>query len=604
MAEKQIDAMTFYLGIFEIRPSHNLVLFEKEQAFLEPQIMTVLQVLSSYGAAVAPRHELLEAAWETGIGTDESLSRSISILRRTFAKLVKGADVIKTVHKRGYRLSMPVTYPFILTEKEDDYPSSIAVLLFADLSKDKTDSYLAQGISEGILNQLSNVSNLRVVNRSSSFAFAENNLDVQVIAKSLNVKYILQGSIRRSAGRLRISAQLTNVDISSQIWSQNYDIVMESIFNLQETIAESITQALTEKLSLEVPRQSQNMTKNTEAYVLYLQGRAINQRNYIGGATDTAKSFLTQAIEMEPDFAQAHVELARTHLRESVYVKRSRKKDKINQAADIARQAMELDARQVAATTIIAQEKFIEGDVVTAIDLLKIAFEQQPNSPEISSELGCYFLAIGLVKLAMPYLEKAVALDPVQGRPIQVLAIAKLSNGDLEEAHRLSKRALDLGYAYAVDTYAAVAYAMGDGELAMARMMSLPQNTLNNLGPSFSKKETWEMGIKGFYGGDEAASKFMAQSAFAMINNPDIMDEDSPAELLLAMCLLRGGGAKELFAFIGDAPPPGSHAVLLNLWGEGRPYSQIYNHPDFLAFAGRIGFAKAWRKYGWPDRLL
>ena len=604
MAKNQTVSTVFYLGPFEIRPSQNMVLFEGEQAFLEPQIMNVLHVLSGYGEAVAPRYELVDSAWETGIGTDESLSRSISILRRTFGTLIKGAEVIKTVHKRGYRLSMPVSYPFILTEKNEDYTSSIAVLLFADLNSDQTDSYLAQGISEGILNELSNVSNLRVLSRSSSFAFDSSNLDVQMIAKSLNVKFILQGSIRRSTGRLFISAQLTNIDIGSQIWSQDYDIAMEHIFNVHEAISGSITQALKQKISLETSRHPQNMTEDTEAYIFYLQGRALNQRNYVEGATDTAKSYLNQAIEMDPNFALAHVELARTHIRESVYVKRRQKKGKINQAADIARRALELDARQVSATTIIAQEKFIEGNVLTAIDLLKTAFEQQPNSPEIASELGCYFLAIGLVKVAMPFLEKAVALDPVQGRPIQVLAIAKLSNGDLDAAYQLSKRALDLGYAYAVDTYAAVAYAMGDGDLAMERMMSLPQNTLNNLGPSFSKKETWESGIKGFYGDDEAVSQFMAQSAFAMLNDSDVMDEDSPAELLLAMCLLRGGGAKELFAFIGDAPPPGSHAVLLNLWGEGKPYSKIYNHPDFLAFADRIGFAKAWRKYGWPDRLL
>ncbi|MEP3892107.1 MAG: winged helix-turn-helix domain-containing protein [Hellea sp.] len=603
MANNQIDSMVFYLGPFEIRPTQNMILFEGEQAFLEPQVMKVLHVLSSYGESAAPRHELVEDAWDKGIGTDESLSRSISILRKTFGKFIKGSEVILTVHKRGYRLSMPVTYPFVLTEKNEDSPSSIAVLLFTDLSLDKTDKYLAQGVSEGILNELSNVPNLRVVSRSSAFAFDRSNLDLQLVAKSLNVKYILQGSIRRSTGRLFISAQLTHIDMNSQIWSQDYNIAMEHIFNVQDAIAGSITHALTKKLSLETPRQSQNMTENTDAYVFYLQGRALNQRNYVEGATERAKSFLNQAIEIDPEFAQAHVELARSYLRESVYVKRSQKRGKIKQAADIARQALELDARQVSAMTIIAQKMFIEGDVITAIDLLKMAFEQQPNSSEIASELGCYFLAIGLVKVAIPYLEKAVALDPVQGRPIQVLAIAKLSNGDLDVAHKLSKRALDLGYAYAVDTYAAVAYAMGDGDLAMKRMMSLPQNTLNNLGPSFSKKETWESGIKGFYGGDEAVSQFMTQSAFAMLNDSDVMDEDSPAELLLAMCLLRGGGAKELFAFIGDAPPPGSHAVLLNLWGEGKPYSKIYNHPDFLEFADRIGFAKAWRKYGWPDRL-
>lgn len=382
------------------------------------------------------------------------------------------------------------------------------------------------------------------------------------------------------------------------------NVTLAHVFDVEETIAQSISQTLQTKLVAAPPRLTQNLTRDPEAYHLFLQGRAVNQRAYTEGALEVAKTLLTQALDRDPGFAQAHLELARTHLRESVYVKQSQKRGRIDVASERAQSALKLDSGQIGAMTIVALQKYIQGDVIGAIELTETAYHAQPNNPDIAHHLGCYFLAIGKVKAAMPYLEKAVALDPVQGRPIQVLAIAKLSNGDLSEAEILAKSAMDIGYAYAIDTYAAVAYAMGDTSLAIKRMVAVPQNILNNFGSIFANRTVWESGLKGFFSDDPVAVKRSVNLALSLLENPDVIEENSPVELLLSMSLLRGGAAEELFNMIGDAPPPGSHAVLLNLWGKGEPYSKIYNHPDFISFAERIGFTKAWRKYGWPDRLL
>lgn len=600
----QHDPLTFHLGDFIVFPGRNVIAHEQGEMVVEPQVMNVLQVLSGYGENVATRKELLDKAWAHSVGTDESLTRSVSILRRAFSNLNQGSEIIQTVHKRGYRLSAAVSFPSLSQRTHRDAVISIAVLPFKNLDRKNAETYLARGISEEVINALSNVSTLRIVGRSSSFSMADKHIDRNVIASSLNASHILEGSVRAAGERLRVSAILTDTKTGFQVWSHSFDVALAHIFDVQDKIAQSITQALQSKfLVAPAPHMMQKLTRDPKAYDLFLQGRAVNQRIYTEGAIGRAKSLLKQAIDRDSNFAQAHVELARTYLREATYVKPRDKKARILTASTIAETALKLDPNYATAQTIVAHKKYIFGDIIGALKLAETAYSAQPNSPEITSELGSYLLAIGRVRAALPYLEEAVSLDPIQGRPLQVLAIAKLSNGDFSEADVLAKRALDLGYAYAVDTYAAVAYAMGKPDLAMQRMTSLSQNILNNFGPTFSQRKVWQDGIQGFYGDDARASTASVKRSLAMLDHVDVLEENSPAELLLAMSLLRLGAADELFQVVGDAPPPGSHAVLLNLWGEGRPYSMIYHHPNFLAFAERIGFTKAWRQYGWPDRL-
>lgn len=602
--DNQHDPLTFHLGDFIVYPGRNVIAQGGGEVVIEPQVMNVLQVLSGYNQNVATRSEILDKAWAHSIGTDESLTRAVSILRKAFKTLHPGPEIIQTVHKRGYRLSTPVSFPSLPQRINRDVVISIAVLPFKNIDPKNQLAYLGRGLSEEVLNALSNISSLRVVGRESSFSMAEKQTDHKAIASSLNVSHILDGTVRVDDERLRVSASLTDVDTGYQVWSHSFDTARAHIFDVQDKIAQSITQALQASFLVEpAPHKTQKLTRDPMAYDLFLQGRAVNQRIYTDGAIDIAKSLLEQAIDRDVNFAQAHVELARTYLREATYIRPRDRLSRILSASTIAETALKLDPNHAVAQTIVAHKKYVSGDIVGALNLAEKAYRAQPNSSDITSELGGYFLAIGQVRAALPYLEEAVSLDPIQGRALQVLAIAKLSNGEFAAADVLAKRALDLGYGYAIDTYAAVAYAMGKPDLAMQRMTSLPQNVLNNFGPTFSQRTIWQNGIQGFYGDDAQASAASVARSLDMLDHASVREENSPAELLLAMSLLRLGAADELFQFIGDAPPPGSHAVLLNLWGEGKPYSNIYNHPNFSAFADRIGFTKAWRKYGWPDRL-
>jgi TolB-like protein len=181
---------------------------------------------------------------------------------------------------------------------------SIAVLPFVNMSSDKEQEYFSDGLSEELLNQLAQIPQLRVIARTSSFSFKGKELDVSTIAKALNVAHVLEGSVRRSANTLRVTAQLIRASDSSHLWSQTYDRDRTDIFKVQDEIAADVVAALKVKLlpTQELPKAPR--TNNPEAYQQYLQGRYYLNRFSIADF-EKARVFLERASELDPEFPLA-----------------------------------------------------------------------------------------------------------------------------------------------------------------------------------------------------------------------------------------------------------------------------------------------------------
>jgi len=178
---------------------------------------------------------------------------------------------------------------------------TIAVLPFVNMSDDASNEYFSDGISEEILNLLAQVPDLRVTSRSSAFSFKGQNLDVPTMAARLNVAHVLEGSVRKSGNQLRITAQLVEVDTDTHLWSKTYDREWKNVFAIQDDIAAAVVDALKITLLGEKPRSTQT---DPEAYALYLQaGRIIGQ--FTAEGFKQAETFLTQALEIDPDYAAA-----------------------------------------------------------------------------------------------------------------------------------------------------------------------------------------------------------------------------------------------------------------------------------------------------------
>ncbi|MFC1702563.1 adenylyl cyclase, partial [Pseudomonadota bacterium] len=249
-----------------------------------------------------------------------------------------GADAVKV---ENVEISTPGA------EKE----KSIAVLPFVDMSPDGDQGYFADGISEEILNVLVKTHTLKVAGRTSSFQFRDREVDLQTIGEQLGVANILEGSIRKANNRVRITAQLVTASDGFHLWSETYDRELTDIFAIQDEIARAITDALAIELNLADTGQSlvSVSTSNMEAYDRYLEARGlIAQRQDF----ERANKLLTEATQMDPEFAEGWAANAQSHSLSIYYLEVDRDKYK-DLAVSMANKALEIDPNLAMAHSVL-----------------------------------------------------------------------------------------------------------------------------------------------------------------------------------------------------------------------------------------------------------
>ena len=264
------------------------------------------------------REELQQRIWpsDTFVDFDHGLYNAIKKLREAMGDSADTPRYIETLSRRGYRFIAPLIGPAPEpggSARAADAPrDSIAVLPFLNLSADVENEFFVDGITEEIINALAQIEQLHVVARGSAFSFKGNHIDLRIIGEQLNVRTILEGSVRRAGNRLRIPAQLVNSADGYHLWSERYDREMEDIFEVQDAIARSIAERL--KVTLAGDQQARLVkagTENLEAYKLYLKGRVLLYRRAAGLAIPRALECLKQAVALDSEYAPAWAGLAR-----------------------------------------------------------------------------------------------------------------------------------------------------------------------------------------------------------------------------------------------------------------------------------------------------
>ncbi len=217
---------------------------------------------------------------------------------------------------------------------------SIAVLPFVNMSSDKEQEYFSDGMSEELLNLLSQVPDLKVIARTSSFAFKSKDVPIAEIAQTLNVAHVLEGSVRKSGNTVRITAQLVRTADSTHLWSETYDRPLDNIFAVQDEIADAIVQALQIRLAGGELSHRKGGTQNLEAYQLYLRGISALTQN-TQASLDAAELHLEQAIKLDPNYGLAWTQLANTVSLEADngFVDRSKGYERVR---DLAQRALEV----------------------------------------------------------------------------------------------------------------------------------------------------------------------------------------------------------------------------------------------------------------------
>jgi len=319
---------------------------------------------------------------------------------------------------------------------------SIAVLPFVNMSSDKENEYFSDGMTEELINALAHIDGLRVASRTSAFAFKGKDIDVRQIGEKLNVGAVLEGSIRRDADRLRISAQLINVADGYHIWSNVYEREVKNIFALEDELVRSIVQALKPKLTQNAATPLvKPATASLAAHDLYLKGRYFwNKRN--PEAVAKAAEYFQQAIEQDPSYALAYVGLADcTALVEYGSVSAAEALPKARQAA---LKALELDETLAEAHEVLGLIGQHSYDWGSAEREYQRAIELQPEYSSVHHRYGLLLMTMGRVKEARLEAERARQLDPTSLIVNNMLTFMLVGTREYDRAIEQAKKTLEL----------------------------------------------------------------------------------------------------------------------------------------------------------------
>ncbi len=347
---------------------------------------------------------------------------------------------------------------------------SIAVLPFVDMSQSKDQEYLSDGLAEELLNLLAKIPELRVAARTSAFAFKNKPEDIQSIARKLHVAHVLEGSVRKSGTRVRITAQLIRADSGYHLWSETYDRDLNDIFSLQDEIAGAVVQGL--KVTLlggTLPVRA--APKNPEAYNLYLQGRfAADQHTKKSLAS--ALDLLHQAIKLDPGYEPSWTELSFVY---SDVASRGlvSMDEALAQAREAASQALKLNpnsARAHVALGLIHMN--IDWDWAGADREFQQALALDPGDATVLVAGGALELALGHTARAATLFQQALTRDPLHASSYSNLGITYYAEGRLPDAEAAFRKSLELkpNGAYTHNGLGLVLLSQGHREAALTEM--------------------------------------------------------------------------------------------------------------------------------------
>lgn len=289
---------------------------------------------------------------------------------------------------------------------------SIAVLPFVNMSGDAEQEYFADGISEDIITALSKLSQLFVIARNSSFTFKGRNVNVQEVGNSLNVRYVLEGSVRKSGNKVRITAQLIDAATGGHQWAERFDRDLTDIFAVQDDVTQQIVGALELKLTAgDKQRLASEQTQNLEAYDCFLRGREHMWR-LTREQNNQGQELLQRAIDLDPKFAPAHAFLAVTHALGYVNQWSQSPSISLEQAIEAATRAVALDERYPYAHWAVGVVNLYLRRLDVAIREAERVIALAPNLAEGHESLGNALHYAGRSDEALLSFERAMALNP------------------------------------------------------------------------------------------------------------------------------------------------------------------------------------------------
>lgn len=319
---------------------------------------------------------------------------------------------IESWRQTGHRRTTPSAPANGRREPAVARTTSIAVLPFTNLSTEPENEYFADGLTDEVTADLSQIGSLRVISRTSAMKFKRTTEDVSTIARRLGVRYILEGSVRRAGDRLRVTAQLIDATADDHLWGDKYDGSVEDVFAIQERLARVIVEALKLRLTADENRRlGDRPIANVHAYECYLRARQEAWR-WRKDAIDHAIQLLHNGLAVVGDNARLYAALGHAYLqyREAGI---DVGEGPLDQAESCARRVFALEPASASALRLRGWIHYGRGRIQPAVQDLKAALEIEPNNGDtLLLLINCYLIS-GKVSAARPLIERAMAVDPL-----------------------------------------------------------------------------------------------------------------------------------------------------------------------------------------------
>lgn len=486
----------------EVRPSERALLIDGVPADLGSRAFDLLLALIKHGDRVVTKDELLEMVWPGLVVEENNLAAQVSTLRRLL-----GPKAIATIPARGYQFSLEETatsdtpapaMPLVAAPRADKSPGhsprierrqasakvapavltiaervavlggyphaatvnipllSVAVLPFANLTGDANDEYFSDGLADQLLNVLAKIKGLRVIARTPSFSFKGKNVDIATIGARLGVAHVVEGSVKKSGNRLRISVQLVKVADSSPLWSEIYDRTIDDIFAVQDEIAQFVLAELRARLMHQSPGKIElrhvetevaaargRSGNSAEAHRLYLYARVLMYRH---ASADILKSidYLRQALAIDPNDAQAWAALSFA-LVTAADMGASPVGEGIDEALNAAQRALNLAPELVDGHVAMSNyQSLCVWDWQGAMRSVLCALRLAPNDAAALMQAAAICFVLGRMEEALGYAERATVHDPLNALCFRTLNRCLTGLERWTDAETAIRRALEL----------------------------------------------------------------------------------------------------------------------------------------------------------------
>jgi len=449
---------SFYLADWYVDTATNRLCRADIEVKLESKVMAVLHYLAQHKGELVTREALEQAIWSNSVVGYDALTSCIAKLRKVLEDDPRQPRYIETISKKGYRLigeisstapkaktsAVPTTDGFawrtlgwgtgasllllgliLITvlyllvingdkalETQARNLPSIVVLPFANLSDESEHDYFSDGITVDITTALSKLSGLFVISPSSASGYRETPVNIKQVAGSLGVRYVVEGSVRRTGDRLRVNIHLVDANSDIYLWSEKYDRELQNVFAVQDDITTNIINALSVKLTEEEKRRTaRRYTSSIASYDDFLRGQAL-YINHTERDNHQARDYYQQAIDRDEAFARAYSSLALTYVAEHRYGWSQSSPLQLDRALTLAEKGVALDRELPQSYWVLGYVHLFRREYREAAAAANRAIELNPNFADSYITLAVCKMYFGAAEESLHLVRKAMLLNP------------------------------------------------------------------------------------------------------------------------------------------------------------------------------------------------